>query len=178
VDTILQGDGDLAKRTERSRIQLEANAETLIRPRASESAAYPTRDNEIPPRQFSCENDERVSGRLSQFEECLEASKVYKRVELGEVDTLSLRASTLRTIDTTLSDFSMNNLSIIAVYRLPVTLNDINTFGPGLTFADIMAQSPIVEGRARPFLSSPGSSRRQNRVPPLTRRPKYITCDP
>ena len=33
---------------------------------------------------------------------------------------------------------SLNDISIIAVFRLPITLDNIDSFGPGLTFASLL----------------------------------------
>ena len=155
----------------------------------------PTPDDGLLHIYLSGESDEQASTKLRGFEEDLEASRVYKRAERNEVDAMSIRASTIWTTCTRLSDFSMNNLSIMAVYRLPVTLNDINTFGGGLTFADIMGPRPVLRGQDRqptsqsqvkhPTLqrigspsSTLGRSPREKRLPPQSRRPQTITCDP
>jgi hypothetical protein len=38
---------------------------------------------------------------------------------------------------------SLNDTSIIAVFRLPMTLDDINAFGPGLTFATLLNKAVV-----------------------------------
>jgi hypothetical protein len=59
-----------------------------------------------------------------------------------------------------LSDISLNDISIIAVFRLPITLDDINKFGPGLTFEALLSEQALRVVSSQPEINPP-----QNQVP-------------
>jgi len=48
------------------------------------------------------------------------------------------------------SMLSLNDISIIAVFRLSVTLDDINSFRSGLTFASLLQRRPIAPNLTDP----------------------------
>jgi len=70
-----------------------------------------------------------------EFETVLEGSRVYSRAQSSDSD-ISFTSSAVRSH--AWSHLSLNDISIIAVFRLPVTLDDINKFGPDLTFASLL----------------------------------------
>ena len=70
-----------------------------------------------------------------EFETILEESRVYSRAQSHDSD-ISFTSSAVRS--RAWSMLSLNDISIIAVFRLPITLDDINAFGPGLTFATLL----------------------------------------
>ncbi len=70
-----------------------------------------------------------------EFEAILEESRVYSRAQSQDSD-ISFTSSAIRSH--AWSVLSLNDISIVAVFRLPITLNDINAFGPGLTFATLL----------------------------------------
>lgn len=69
------------------------------------------------------------------FEITLEESRVYTRTEFNDSD-MSFTSSAIRSH--AWSMLSLNDISIVAVFRLPITLADIECFGPGLTFAALL----------------------------------------
>jgi hypothetical protein len=74
------------------------------------------------------------------FEAELEASRVYKRVDMNETDMLSIRPSTIQSEWSVLSSFSLNDISVVAVFRIPITLNDIKKIGTDLTFSMLLSR--------------------------------------
>ncbi|KAI0378798.1 hypothetical protein F5Y04DRAFT_261059 [Hypomontagnella monticulosa] len=85
------------------------------------------------------------SPELREFESDLSMSRVYNRAVSDDCD-MSFSSSTMRSnVWSILSRISLNDISIIAVYRLPVTLDDINRFGANLTFAMLISDqsSPL-----------------------------------
>lgn len=80
------------------------------------------------------------SQMLREFEALLLSSRVYTRHEANDCDTISIRGSTiLSNTGSVLSWISLNHVSIIAVFRLPITLDDITSIAPGLTFAKLIS---------------------------------------
>lgn len=76
---------------------------------------------------------------LREFEFDLHRSRVYSRAASEDCD-MSFSSSTIRSNAwSVLSRISLNDISIIAVYRLPVTLDDINRIGRDLTFAMLIS---------------------------------------
>ncbi|KAI1874255.1 uncharacterized protein JN550_002834 [Neoarthrinium moseri] len=78
-----------------------------------------------------------------EFEEQLEATQVYRRVKTNEIDTMSLRPSTLHTRFSILSRFSLNDISIVGLFRIPITLSDMETIGADLTFSTLLSQQSL-----------------------------------
>lgn len=74
-----------------------------------------------------------------EFEAILEQSRVYTRTSSNEVDGASLASSNVRSH--AWSMLSLNDISIIAVFRLPVTLDDIVSFGPNLTLGGFFGEN-------------------------------------
>jgi hypothetical protein len=84
-----------------------------------------------------------------EFEAILEQSRVYSRSASNESEDLSMASSAVRSH--AWSMLSLNDISIIAIFRLPVTLDDIDSLGPGLTFASVFqehAEEPVLGGAA------------------------------
>ncbi|KAK3318869.1 ras family-domain-containing protein [Apodospora peruviana] len=79
-----------------------------------------------------------------EFEMVLEQSRVYSRT-VGNGSDMSLSSSTVRSHAWTM--LSLNDISIVSVFRLPITLDDITNFGIDLTFtALIQGQIPVING--------------------------------
>ncbi|KAK4169725.1 hypothetical protein QBC43DRAFT_306583 [Cladorrhinum sp. PSN259] len=71
-----------------------------------------------------------------EFERILEQSRVYSRARDSGDSDMSFTSSAVQSH--AWSMLSLNDISIVGVFRLPVTLDDINSFGPGLTFAGLL----------------------------------------
>ncbi|KAK0656007.1 amidase signature domain-containing protein [Cercophora newfieldiana] len=81
--------------------------------------------------------------RRHEFEALLESSWVYRRVRTDECDR-SISSYTFRTgAWSILSELSLNDISIISVFRLPVTLDDVNRVGLGLTFSNLLSGNEL-----------------------------------
>ncbi|KAK0755061.1 ras family-domain-containing protein [Schizothecium vesticola] len=74
-----------------------------------------------------------------EFEAVLEQSWVYARTSSNEIDAASFASSDVRSY--AWSMLSMNDISIVAVFRLPVTLDDVNCFGSGLTLGGFFGEN-------------------------------------
>ena len=73
-----------------------------------------------------------------EFELALESSWVYSRNASNELDRMSLRSSIARSsVWSILTGKSLGDISVLSVYRLPITLRDITQLGQGLTFERI-----------------------------------------
>ncbi|KAK3349685.1 hypothetical protein B0T25DRAFT_548707 [Lasiosphaeria hispida] len=143
VDTMLRDDGDLAARIALSERGLEAETQSIIL-QDSRSTLRPAKYPESSSISL-VEDSECEPPRLGDFECLLETSRPYRRAEPNEVDMMSTRGSTIRTVFSTLSFITMNDISIIAVYRLPITLNEITKIGKNLTFTGVLSekQNPL-----------------------------------
>jgi len=84
-----------------------------------------------------------------EFEAALESSWVYSRVApTNELDRMSLRSSIARSIMwSILTGKSLSDISVLSVYRLPITLNDITQLGPNLTFERILLDQQSIHPR-------------------------------
>jgi hypothetical protein len=90
------------------------------------------------------------------FEVVLEESRVYTRVDSNNESDASFTSSTVRTNAwSMLSGISLNDISIIAVFRLPITLDDINKFGPGLTFGALLSEQALRVASSQPQINPP-----------------------
>jgi len=85
----------------------------------------------------------------TNFELELNISKVYLRVAQNDESDKSAISSVTRSHAWT--TLSLNQFSIISVFRLPITLDDISCFGCNLTFVTAM------EGRTAHAHSRPGT---------------------
>ncbi|CAH0000061.1 unnamed protein product, partial [Clonostachys byssicola] len=75
----------------------------------------------------------------SHFETALAKSRVYTRA-VSEED-MSFTASTAPTNAwSMLSGLSLNDISVVSAFRLPLNLDDIDTFAPGSTFSTLLTQ--------------------------------------
>jgi hypothetical protein len=71
------------------------------------------------------------------FEMILEQSRVYSRTRFNKSDIWFTSSAGW---SHAWSHLSLNDISVISVFRLPVTLDDITSFGPGLTFVNLLQQ--------------------------------------
>ncbi|KAJ3548480.1 hypothetical protein NM208_g989 [Fusarium decemcellulare] len=131
VDLILQRDQDFAARLQRLEDPFEGQ------PRSIRFFDNESRATAFPPNSSSSEPGSLVR---REFEEILENSRVYSRSESNESDKSFTSSAVL---SHAWSMLSLNDISIVAVFRLPITLDDIESFGPGLTFG-MLLRNPIV----------------------------------
>jgi hypothetical protein len=102
-----------------------------------------------------------------EFEAILEQSRVYSRSASNESEDISMSSSAVRSH--AWSILSLNDISIIAVFRLPVTLNDINGLGAGLTFASLLqelTEEPVI-GEAEDTATQTAKFSSTRLVPPV-----------
>ncbi|KAK3305598.1 ras family-domain-containing protein [Chaetomium strumarium] len=78
-----------------------------------------------------------------EFEAALWKSRPYLGMESNELDG-SVTDLTLRSH--AWSSLSLNDISVISVFRLPITLDDINPIAPDLTFATLLRGSGLNRG--------------------------------
>jgi hypothetical protein len=94
----------------------------------------------------SSKNPGSAGGAMSarEFEITLEQTRVYARVQSNDCD-MSFTSSAIRTTAwSVLSGLSLNDISIISVLALPISLEEVESIGSQLTFARIIsgAQEP------------------------------------
>jgi hypothetical protein len=77
---------------------------------------------------------------------------VYWRTQSNPSD-ISLASSAVRSHAWSL--LSLNDISVISVFRLPVTADEINAFGPGLTLASLLTEQAQADQEARQPASPP-----------------------
>jgi GTPase KRas len=90
-----------------------------------------------------------------EFEITLEESRVYKRIRSSYNCDLSFTTSIPRTHAwSQLTGLSLNDVSVMSVIALPVSIDEINSIGAGLTFADFLSShsqsNPIRNSTPRP----------------------------
>ncbi|KAK0630431.1 hypothetical protein B0T17DRAFT_220633 [Bombardia bombarda] len=103
-----------------------------------------------------------LMGFARPFEATLMSSWVYGRVRpTNECDNMSVSSYTLRSKSwSMLSGLSLNDISAIAVFRLPMTINDISRISPDSTFGKMMSG-----GSERPLpVLVPVTGRREMKV--------------
>ncbi|KAF4457352.1 cell division control protein 42 [Fusarium austroafricanum] len=76
----------------------------------------------------------------SEFEEELEQSRVYSRTKLNESDVSFTSSSAPSNAWSMLSGTSLNDISVISAFRLPITANDIDLLAPGSTFSVLLTE--------------------------------------
>ncbi|KAF5665698.1 cell division control 42 [Fusarium heterosporum] len=76
----------------------------------------------------------------SGFEEELEQSRVYSRTQLNESDMSFTSSSAPSNAWSMLSGISLNDISVISAFRLPLTAKDIELLAPGSTFSVLLAE--------------------------------------
>ncbi|KAF4994839.1 hypothetical protein FGRMN_5528 [Fusarium graminum] len=76
----------------------------------------------------------------SEFEEELEQSRVYTRTQLNESDMSFTSSSAPSNAWSMLSGMSLNDISVISAFRLPITAKDIELLAPGSTFSVLLAE--------------------------------------
>lgn len=108
-----------------------------------------------------------------EFEAALEQSRVYLRVRSNECD-VSFTSSVPRTNAwSMLSGLSLSDLSVVSVIALPISLEEINSIGPGLTFAKILSGNRNQARTSEPAPPGPGPAARKpsGREAVLQKRP-------
>ncbi|KAF5012780.1 hypothetical protein FDECE_1200 [Fusarium decemcellulare] len=76
----------------------------------------------------------------SDFEVALEQSRVYSRTQANESDVSFTTSTAPTNAWTMLSGMSLNDISIISAFRLPITLDDIDLVAPGSTFSVLLTE--------------------------------------
>ncbi|KAF9776261.1 hypothetical protein IL306_005581, partial [Fusarium sp. DS 682] len=76
----------------------------------------------------------------SEFEEELEQSRVYSRTQLNESDISFTSSSAPSNAWSMLSGMSLNDISVISAFRLPITVDDIDLLAPGSTFSVLLEE--------------------------------------
>ncbi|KAF4964329.1 hypothetical protein FSARC_7735 [Fusarium sarcochroum] len=98
----------------------------------------------------------------SEFEEELEQSRVYTRTQANESDISFTSSNAPSNAWSMLSGMSLNDISVISAFRLPITVNDIDLLAPGSTFSILLteqlATSTSNSAAGKPNLSRPRQS--------------------
>lgn len=81
--------------------------------------------------------DSAISPR--DFEITLEQTRVYMRVQSNDSDVSFTSSAVRSNAWSILSGLSLNDISVMSVIALPISLKEINSIGPQLTFAKIMS---------------------------------------
>ncbi|KAM5349715.1 hypothetical protein ACJ41O_006220 [Fusarium nematophilum] len=76
----------------------------------------------------------------SDFEVALEQSRVYNRTQANESDASFTTSTAPTNAWSMLSGMSLNDISIISAFRLPITLDDIDLVAPGSTFSILLTE--------------------------------------
>ncbi|KAJ4211252.1 hypothetical protein NW759_012732 [Fusarium solani] len=76
----------------------------------------------------------------NDFELALERSRVYNRTQLNESDVSFTSSTAPSAAWSMLSGLSLNDISIISAFRLPITLDDIDLLAPGSTFSILLTE--------------------------------------
>ncbi|KAM0425952.1 hypothetical protein ACHAPT_008891 [Fusarium lateritium] len=76
----------------------------------------------------------------NDFELALEKSRVYNRTELRESDVSFTSSTAPSDAWSMLSGLSLNDISILSAFRLPITLDDIDLLAPGSTFSVLLTE--------------------------------------
>jgi len=105
-----------------------------------------------------------------EFEITLGQTRVYARVQSNECD-MSFTSSAMQTNAwSMLSGLSLNDISIISVLALPISLEEVESFGSQVTFARIISGAqepePSSNGQGSQLLSSP-SALHEVLLPPI-----------
>jgi hypothetical protein len=74
-----------------------------------------------------------------EFETTLYETRVYRRAQSDECDTSFTSSAVLTHAWSVLSDLSLSDVSVVSVIALPISLEDITSIGPNLTFANLLA---------------------------------------
>ncbi|KAK1834666.1 hypothetical protein QBC39DRAFT_7482 [Podospora conica] len=152
IDRMSGQNQDLARRVRRmetlytpsDRSTIFTERESRFRP-ASRSSTHSTitTSSELTARPASSGNQS-WTFEPREFEADLESSWVYARVApTTELDRTSLRSTIARSIARSdrwsiLKGKSLSEISVLSVYRLPITVHDIAQLGPNLTFERIL----------------------------------------
>ncbi|WAO95582.1 Hypothetical protein NCS54_01321100 [Fusarium falciforme] len=76
----------------------------------------------------------------NDFELALERSRVYNRTQLNESDVSFTSSTAPNAAWSMLSGLSLNDISIVSAFRLPITLDDIDLLAPGSTFSMLLTE--------------------------------------
>ncbi|KAI8653932.1 hypothetical protein NCS56_01348600 [Fusarium sp. Ph1] len=76
----------------------------------------------------------------NDFELALERSRVYNRTQLNESDVSFTSSTAPSAAWSMLSGLSLNDISIVSAFRLPITLDDIDLLAPGSTFSILLTE--------------------------------------
>ncbi|KAM6510059.1 hypothetical protein FALCPG4_017688 [Fusarium falciforme] len=76
----------------------------------------------------------------NDFELALERSRVYNRTQLNESDVSFTSSTAPSAAWSMLSGLSLNDISIVSAFRLPITLDDIDLLAPGSTFSMLLTE--------------------------------------
>ncbi|UPK95370.1 hypothetical protein LCI18_006305 [Fusarium solani-melongenae] len=76
----------------------------------------------------------------NDFELALERSRVYNRTQLNESDVSFTSSTAPSAAWSMLSGLSLNDISIVSAFRLPITLDDIDLLAPGSTFSVLLTE--------------------------------------
>jgi hypothetical protein len=112
-------------------------------------AHIPGSSNNIRALESSKKSSEGSAGEVispRDFETVLEKTRVYARVQSNDCD-ISFTSSAIRnTAWSMLSGLSLNDISVISVLALPLSLEEVESIGSQLTFASILsrAQEPAL----------------------------------
>ncbi|RSL42666.1 hypothetical protein CEP54_015397 [Fusarium duplospermum] len=106
----------------------------------------------------------------NDFELALERSRVYNRTQLNESD-ISFTSSTAPTNAwSMLSGLSLNDISIVSAFRLPITLDDIDLLAPGSTFSMLLTEQLTTTTATSPTMEA--APRREDVQTPTQARPR------
>ncbi|KAI8712442.1 hypothetical protein NCS52_01342400 [Fusarium sp. LHS14.1] len=106
----------------------------------------------------------------NDFELALERSRVYNRTQLNESD-ISFTSSTAPTAAwSMLSGLSLNDISIVSAFRLPITLDDIDLLAPGSTFSVLLTEQLTATTTTSTLVEA--APRREDAQTPTQARPR------
>ncbi|RTE83512.1 hypothetical protein BHE90_001906 [Fusarium euwallaceae] len=106
----------------------------------------------------------------NDFELALERSRVYNRTQLNESD-ISFTSSTAPTHAwSMLSGLSLNDMSIVSAFRLPITLDDIDLLAPGSTFSILLTEQLTTTTITSPAVEA--TPKREDAQTPIQARPR------
>ncbi|KAJ9149383.1 hypothetical protein NKR23_g4304 [Pleurostoma richardsiae] len=145
LENVLGQNVDLTTRLEKLETVLN-DEERLVRLTGTESVMSrktittgSTTVLDTPNRENSSQQTPRSPLDSRDFEVLLEASWVYRRVRSDECDK-SISSYTMQSSGwSVLSTLSLNDISIVSVFRIPVTVDDISKRGLGLAFGSLLS---------------------------------------
>ncbi|KAJ3456356.1 hypothetical protein MRS44_016379 [Fusarium solani] len=106
----------------------------------------------------------------NDFELALERSRVYNRTQLNESDVSFTSSTAPSAAWSMLSGLSLNDISIISAFRLPITLDDIDLLAPGSTFSILLTEQLTATMTTSATVEA--EPRREDAQPPTQARPR------